>query len=250
MVVISAVECYSSTARGGPLPRSIGLCPRVCWGRTMRKLRVYLADDHQVLREGLKLLVDSQPDMEVVGEASNGREARRGAAACHPDVLVLDVAMPEVSGAQAAETIKQHVPDVKVLALTRHAESSYVRQLLTAGADGYILKRAAANELIQAIRTVAAGGTYLDPEVAGNVVGGFVGKTSREAPPGSQLTTREAEVLQLAVLGHVNKEIAAQLNISVKTVETHKSNGMDKLGLRTRAELVRYGIGAGWLRES
>lgn len=214
-------------------------------------LRVFLADDHAVVREGLKALINAQPGMEVSGEAGDGRAACQQVRDLLPDVAVMDVSMPEMNGAQATAELKRTCPQVKVLALTVHEDKGYLRQLLESGADGYVLKRAAAEELIHAIRTVAAGGVYLDPALAGEVVGGFVRKpTVRGSLEGGELSDREAEVVRLIASGYSNKEIAAQLDLSVKTVETYKTRSMEKLGLRSRADLVRYALQCGWLREA
>lgn len=216
-----------------------------------RKWRILLADDHAVIRQGLKLLVDAQPDMQVIGEAGDGREAWQRAKELRPDVVVMDVSMPECSGAEATGLLAADCPEVRVLALTFHEDEEYLRQLLQAGAAGYLLKRAAAEELTMAIRTVAAGGVYLDPSLAGRVVGGYIGKP---APDGEarrgDLSEREAEVLRLIAWGYSNKEIASQLRISVKTVETYKTRIMEKLEFRSRVDLVRYALKQGWLRET
>jgi DNA-binding NarL/FixJ family response regulator len=214
-----------------------------------RKLRIYLADDHAVVREGLRALVDRQPDMEVIGEAGDGRTAVEQAKELHPDIVVMDISMPELSGTAATQQLTAAAPDVKVLALTVHEDKSYLRQLLRAGASGYILKRAAATELVHALRTVASGGLYLDPTLAQKVVGGFLHQPSgRGIPQAVELSERELEVLRLIAEGHSNKEIAARLDISVKTVETYKSRSMEKLGLENRAAIVAYAVQRGWLR--
>jgi DNA-binding NarL/FixJ family response regulator len=215
----------------------------------MTSLRIFLADDHAVVREGLKSLIDAQPDMEVTGEAGDGNAACELVPALRPDVVIMDVSMPGMSGARATEQLRQTCPQVKVLALTVHEDKGYLRQLLEAGAAGYVLKRAAAEELIRAIRTVAAGGVYLDPALAGTVVGGFVRKPAgKNVPEGADLSDREAEVVRLVAEGHSNKEIAVRLGLSVKTVETYKARSLEKLGLRSRADLVRYALGRGWLQ--
>lgn len=216
----------------------------------MAKLRVYLADDHAVVREGLKSLIDSQPDMQVSGEAGDGRTACRQVQELQPDVVVMDVSMPEMNGARATEEIKQTCPQVKVVALTVHEDKGYLRQLLEAGASGYVLKRAAAEELIQAIRTVAAGGVYLDPAVVGTVVRSFVRKPGKDAAAENDLSEREAEVVRLLAQGYSNKEIAGRLGLSVKTVETYKARSLEKLGLHSRADLVRYAVQRGWLQDT
>lgn len=217
----------------------------------MTKLRVFLADDHVVVREGLKVLVNAQADMEVTGEAGDGQDTCEQVPQLKPDVVVLDVSMPRMNGAEAAERLKRECPQVKVLALTVHEDKGYLRLLLEAGAAGYVLKRAAAEELIRAIRAVAAGGIYLDPALAGKVVGGFVRKpSSKPAAGGSELSDRETEVVRLVAAGHSNKEIAGQLDLSVKTVETYKARSLEKLGLHSRADLVRYALQRGWLKDS
>ena len=216
----------------------------------MTKLCIFLADDHAVVREGLKALVNAQPDMAVVGEAADGASACEQVPQLQVDVVVLDVSMPGMSGAQAAEQLRQECPQVKVLALTVHEDKGYLRQLLEAGAAGYMLKRAAAAELIRAIRTVAEGGVYLDPSLAGKVVGGFVRKhPEKDEFEEAELSDRESAVVRLIAAGHSNKEIAGQLDISVKTVETYKARSLEKLGMHSRADLVRYALQRGWLQE-
>ena len=216
----------------------------------MTKLAVFLADDHAVIREGLKALINAQPDMEVVGEADNGRTAWLEVKALHPDVVVMDISMPELNGAKATERLRRDCPQTKVLALTVHNDQGYLRQLLKAGASGYVLKRAAIHELIQAIRKVAAGGTYLDQTLATKVVSGYIRKQSAPAgAAGSDLSERETDVLRRIALGYTNKEIATQLNIGVRTVETYKVRLMQKLNFHSRAEVVRYALLQGWLEE-
>jgi two-component system response regulator NreC len=217
----------------------------------MNTLRIFLADDHIVLREGLKSLINAQPDLEVVGEAGNGQEALQKVQDLHPDVVLMDLSMPEMNGLRATEHLKQLCPQVKVLALTALEDQDYFRQLLKMGASGYLLKHAAAEELIQAIRRVAAGGIYLDPSLAGAVVDNYIREPSSTATGReSDLSDRETEVLRLIAWGYTNKEIAAQLHISTKTVETHKTNLMSKLDLSSRADIVRYASRRGWLREA
>jgi DNA-binding NarL/FixJ family response regulator len=216
------------------------------------KLRVLLADDHNVIRSGLRALIDAQPDMEVVGEAADGEAACLRAAELTPEVVVMDVSMPGTGGARATERIKRDRPETRVLALTVHEDRGYLQQLLQAGASGYLLKRAAADDLIHAIRTVARGGTYLDPSLAGKVLGGLMGRggaSPPSGPPGESLSDREEEVLRLIARGFTNREIAGQLDVSVKTVETHKARAMEKLALESRAGIVGYAIRRGWLSE-
>lgn len=215
----------------------------------MANLRILLADDHAVVREGLKALINAQPGMEVSGEAADGRNACRLARTLRPGVVILDVSMPEMNGAEAAEELRRDCPEVRVLALTVHEDKGYLLRLLAAGAAGYVLKGAAAEELIHAIRTVAAGGVYLDPTVAGKVVGGFVRHPAgTPAPGGGDLSDREAEVVRLVAAGYSNKEIAGRMTLSVKTVETYKARSMEKLGLRSRVDIVRYALHRGWLQ--
>ncbi len=216
----------------------------------MAKLRIVLADDHAVVREGLRSLIAAQADMEVVGEAADGRRAVEASRGLLPDVVVMDISMPEWNGARATGELKAACPAAKVLALTVHEDKAYIRQLLAAGASGYVLKRAAAEELIHAIRTVAAGGVYLDPSLVGAVVGTFVGKQpARGSLEGRELSDREEGVFRLVARGFTNKEIAARFEISVKTVETYKYRSMEKLGLANRTEVVRYAVQRGWLGE-
>lgn len=213
-------------------------------------LRVVLADDHAVVREGLKSLINSQPDMIVVGEADDGESACRVAMELLPDVLVIDLSMPLLGGAEATARIRRDSPQVKVLALTIHEERAYLRQLLRAGASGYVLKRAATADLVRAVRIVAAGGTYLDPAVAGGLVEDYLDADAAAAQVHDDpLSEREREVLIGIAQGYSNKEIAAQLALSVKTVETYKARMAEKLGLRSRVEIVRYAVARGWLSE-
>ena len=219
--------------------------------RNTSKIRIFLADDHTMIREGLKLLINAQPDMEIVGEAGDGRMAVRLAQELQPDLIVIDVSMPELNGLQATEVLKRTCPQIKVLPLTRHAEGSYLQQILRAGASGYVLKQSASDELIRAIRTVISGGIYLDPAIAGKLVGVYSGKVfSQTAEAQGKLSDREMEVLQLIAWGHSNKEIASRFNISIKTVEAHKANAMRKLDLRNRIDIVRYAIFQGWLKDT
>ena len=215
----------------------------------MKKIRVLLADDHAVVRAGLKALVDGQPDLEVVAEAGDGPTALRLAAAAKPDVAVLDFAMPGLDGAETAERLRQVSPGTRSLALTVHEDRSYLKQVLQAGASGYVLKRSAAEELIHAIRAVAAGGVYLDPALAGRVVEGYVGEAAAGGTAAVELSDREAEVLRLIAQGFANKEIAARLGVSIKTVETYKARSMQKLGLNSRVDIIRYALGRGWLQD-
>jgi DNA-binding NarL/FixJ family response regulator len=216
----------------------------------MNTIAVFLADDHAILREGLKTIIDSQSDMRCVGEASDGRAAVAGARRLLPDVIVLDVSMPELNGLQATKQIVACCPTSKVLPLTRHNEDSYVQQLLKAGASGYVLKQSSSAILLTAIRTLANGQNYLDPAVTAKVVGGYVAKGAARGPthPGD-LSDRESEVLRLIATGYSNKEISARLNLSVKTIEVHKANAMRKLNMRGRIDIVKFAVLQGWLEE-
>lgn len=216
----------------------------------MSKLKILIADDHAVLRDGLKALVNSQPDMEVVGEAHNGRIASEKALQLRPDVMIMDVSMPELNGIQATEIVKRECPQTNVLALTAYKDKAYVDQLLGAGASGYMLKLAASDELIRAIRTVAAGEVYLGREIAERITESYVrSQMHRAGAQPKELTDREEEVLRLIAQGYSNKEIATQLSISVKTVESHKANLMEKLEITSRTEIVRYAVQRGWLQD-
>jgi|SRR5215207_825507 len=215
----------------------------------MSKLRVFLADDHEVIREGLRLLVNSQPDMEVVGEAAEGRAAFAGVNGMRPDVAVIDISMPGLDGLQVAERLGRCCPQVKVVTLTRHADGSFLQQLLRVGVSGYVLKQSASDVLLSAVRAVASGGVYLDPAVTGKIIGGLARSRARpNAASPAELSEREQEVLRLIALGHSNKEIAAQMGLSVKTVEAHKANAMKKLDMKGRTDIVSYAILRGWLR--
>jgi two-component system, NarL family, response regulator NreC len=213
----------------------------------MTELRIVLADDHEVVRTGLRALIDSSPGMQVVGEARDGAEAVARARELSPDVLVIDVSMPVLDGAGATERIARECPEVRILALTMHEDRAHLTRLLQAGASGYVLKRAAADELVRAIRTVAGGGTYVDPVLAGSLLRG-ARPGPRSAP--ETLSEREEEVLRRIAWGESNKEIARQLGISVKTVETYKARVSEKLGLRSRTDMVRYALQQGWLSET
>ena len=213
----------------------------------MKQIRVALADDHPVVLAGIKALLQAAPEIDVVGEASDGREALRLFCQTEPDVGVLDISMPDLNGIEVARRLSQECPHVKLLGLTVHEDRAYLQPLLEAGAQGYLLKRSAAEDLVRAIRAIAAGGTYLDPAVAGQAIADLTqprsaaGETGRES-----LSDRETEVLRLTAQGFSNKEIASRLDVSLKTVETYKARASEKLGLRTRADIVRYGVTQGW----
>ncbi|MGH9942123.1 MAG: response regulator [Pyrinomonadaceae bacterium] len=216
------------------------------------KLRVVLADDHEIVREGVRALVNAQPDMEVVGEAGDGDAAIRLALELSPDVLVMDISMPGLNGLKATEKIKRASPQMRILTLTRHADAGFLQQLLRAGVSGYVLKQSAVAALVYAIRAVAAGGEYLDPAMAGKVLDGYLGARPGVRPASSPglLTERELEILRLIAWGHSNKEVAARFELSVKTVEAHKANAMKKLGINSRIDIVRYALLQGWLQDT
>jgi DNA-binding NarL/FixJ family response regulator len=214
-------------------------------------IRIVLADDHVTVRQGLKLLIDAQPDMQVVAEASDGSGAVEHARAFKPEVVVMDISMPGVNGLVATRALRAQVPGTAVVILTRHGDDAYLQELLRAGAAGYVLKQSAAAELLQAVRAVAAGGQYLDSALTARVTAGFVGRKSKGLnQPGAALTERETEVLRLIASGYSNKEIAVQLDLSVKTVEVHKANSMRKLGLTGRIDIIRYAILQDWLHDT
>jgi DNA-binding NarL/FixJ family response regulator len=217
----------------------------------MKKVRVLLADDHTVVRDGLRLLINGQRDMRVVGEAADGQEAMQKAAELSPDVVVMDLSMPKVNGLQATERLRAAQPGVKVVALTVHEDASYLLQLCKAGAAGYVLKRSAGDDLIRAIRDVANGGTYYDPTLASKALAARpADRPSKEGMRAAELSEREKEILILLAWGYSNKEIANNLQLSVKTIETYRLRVGEKMGLRSRTEMVQYALRQGWLNES
>ena len=211
-------------------------------------VRVLLADDHVTVRHGLRLLIDAQPDMQVVGEASDGKQALQLAAETRPDVVVMDISMPGMNGLLATREMRRRHPRTAIVTLTRHGDDAYLQELLRAGVAGYVLKQSEPAELIHAIRATAAGGQYVDSALTARVTAQFRSKEARGAPkPGGILSDRESEVLRLIATGYSNKEIASRLEVSVKTVEAHKANAMRKLELRGRIDIVKYAILQGWL---
>jgi two-component system response regulator NreC len=199
-------------------------------------IKLVLADDHAVVRSGLRMLLDSEPDFEVVAEASDIESAKRYVRGHHPKVLVLDLNMPGGSSLEAIPILRQESPDTQIVVLTMQQEPAFAREALGAGALGYVLKEAADDELVEAVRRAAVGGNYLNPKLGARI--------ASEPPPGppDDLSEREVDVLRLIALGHTNSEIAEQLFLSVRTVETHRSHIQQKLRLSTRAELVDYAL--------
>ena len=216
-----------------------------------RRIRIVLVDDHVTVRHGLKLLIDSQPDMQVVAEASDGDAALQCARKHAPDIVVMDISMPGMNGLVASRKLKELQPDVAIVTLTRHSDDAYLQELLRAGVAGYVLKQSAPSELLQALRAAGSGGQYLDSALTARVTAGFLGREARrQAQPSGTVTEREAEVLRLIASGYSNKEIAGRLSLSVKTVEAHKANAMRKLDLNGRIDIVKYAILQGWLDQS
>lgn len=202
----------------------------------MSRIRVLIADDHALVRSGLRALLEAQPDFDVVGEAEDGVVVVELCRRLSPDVVIMDLTMPGRGGIRATEDLRQHLPQVKILVLTMHDDEAYMRLAQRAGAAGYVLKKSLATELIRAVRAVHAGQTHFPMlETAG-------APRPKAGPERLTLTAREREVLTLIALGHTSAEIAEKLHISEKTVETHRAHILDKLGLRTRAELVRYAL--------
>lgn len=213
-------------------------------------VRILLADDHAVLREGLRLILDGQPDLTVVGEAATGAEAVRQARALQPDIVLMDLTMPDGGGLEATGTIKRECPSIQVLVLTMHDNQEYFFRVLQAGASGYVVKGASKGDLLAAVRAVAAGGVYLYPTLAKSLVGDYLRRASQgeTEEASAKLTEREREVMQLLAEGMTGREIAEQLVLSPATVERHRANLMGKLGLHSRAELIRYAVRRGLIQ--
>jgi len=213
------------------------------------KTRIVLADDHPIVLDGLRNLVRAEDDFELVGEAVSGFSALKLIRERRPDVAVLDISMPELNGIVLSRRLAGEMPDIRLLILTLHEDRAYLNQALEAGVRGYVLKRSAVENLVQAIRAVMVGGLYIDPAIVRRVFDGNKSSKKLAAKKGvfPALTDREADVLKMAALGFTNKEIASRLDVGVKSVETYKARGLEKVGLKTRAELVRYASGQGWL---
>jgi two-component system, NarL family, response regulator NreC len=215
----------------------------------MTKIKVLVADDHTIMREGVRILLEAQPDIEVVAEAADGREAVAKVQECQPDIVLIDIAMPNLNGLEATRAIKRDYPQVQVIGLTMYESDEYFFQLLNAGASGYVLKKAASADLIAAIRAVYAGDVFLYPSVARRLVSDYLSrvKSGEEKSSYDGLTAREREVLKLIAEGHTNQAIADKLVISPSTVQTHRTRIMQRLNLHNRAELIQYAMRKGLL---
>jgi two-component system response regulator NreC len=211
------------------------------------KTKVLIADDHAIVREGVRMILAKEKDIEVVGEAEEGGQALQLVETLRPDVVIMDISMPGMGGIEATQKLKERHPQVAVLALTMHEDESYVFQLLRAGASGYVLKRAAAQDLVQAVRAAAKGEAFLYPSVARKVVEDYLKRVEigEDRARYDGLTEREREILTLIAQGFGNQQIAEKLYISIKTVQTHRAHVLEKLGLHDRTELVRYAIRKG-----
>ena len=212
-----------------------------------KKIRILLADDHNIMRRGLRLLLERQPGFEVVGEAADGRQAVERAEATKPDVVVLDIAMPNMSGIEAAQRISASLPQTAIVILSMHSDEGYVLRALKAGAKGYVLKDSAENDLIEAIKAVGEGKAFFSPEISNILVEDYVREMRKRGAEDSYelLTPREREILQMLAGGKSNKDIATVLNLSLYTVETHRRNLQDKLNLHSLAELILYAVRKG-----
>ncbi len=212
----------------------------------MRKIKILIADDHKITRQGLRSLLANESDMEVVAEADEGRAAVRLASQLKPDIVIMDVSMPELNGMEAARQITKSMPAVKVVALSMHSDNVYVTEMLKSGVCGYLLKDCAFEELASAIRSVVDGKTYLSPSISGVVVNGYLNRISNHDSDNSEvLSDREREILQIIAEGKSTKQIALKLHISIKTVETHRRKIMNKLNMFNVAELTKYAIRKG-----
>ena len=210
--------------------------------------RLVLADDHPIVLAGLRNLIEAESDFELAGEANSGPAALKLICETLPDLALIDISLPELNGIMLSRRVMQACPSVRVVILTMHEDRAYAKQALEAGVRGYVLKRSAAENLIPAIRAVITGGLYVDPSIRARIFDDAP-KGTNFTPTASQLTEREAEVLKLVALGFTSKEIAYRLEVSVKTIETYKARAVEKLGLKTRASLVSYAAGQGWLTD-
>jgi two-component system response regulator NreC len=216
-----------------------------------RRLRILLVEDHETVRQGLKLLINREADLEVVDEASDGAQAVERGALQHLDLVVMDLSMPGVSGVIATRRLKELRPDLPVVTLTRHADQTFLEELLRAGASAYVLKQSPHAELLRAIRAAATGQKYIDPALTHHLAAPFAAQERKRTRRGSpSVSDRETEVLRLVAQGYSNKDIAARLDLSNKTIEVHKANAMRKLGLSGRIELLKYALHVGWLHDA
>jgi DNA-binding NarL/FixJ family response regulator len=215
----------------------------------MGKITVLVAEDHTIVRKGICSLLEAKAEIEVVGEAEDGREAVDKAEALHPDVVLMDITMPRLNGLEATRQIKRLFPQVKILALTMYTNEEYIQQILQAGASGYVVKQAAPAELISAIQAVYRGDSFLSPTISKTLIEEYLKHSDQTAPPDqTKLTDREREVLQLLAEGNSNRDIAQKLNISIKTVGVHRTNLMEKLGMHSLTDLVKYALRKGIIR--
>lgn len=206
----------------------------------IEKIKVLIADDHTIVRSGVRLLLEGEPDIDVVGEALNGKEALELAAELQPNVILMDIAMPEIDGLEATRQIKERWPQIEVLVLTMHRSEEYFFEMLRNGASGYVLKAADTEDLVKAVRIVASGEVFLYPSLANRLVKDYLDQIDRSGDAHSDLTPREEEILQFIVEGYSNKEIAEKLVISLSTIHTHRRNLMSKLGINNRRGLIQY----------
>ena len=213
----------------------------------MTPIRIALVDDHPVVLAGIRALLLGVPDVELVSEANTGAAGLKAICECSPDIAVIDLSLPDFSGMELARRLSKRCPEVKIIALTVHEDRAYVHPVLDAGARGYLLKRSAGDELLRAIRAVNQGSLYLDPAIADKASTNVPELVLTSENEGGELSRREEDVLKLVAQGFSNKQIAGQLEISVKSVETYKARASEKKGLRSRADIVRYGIKQGWL---
>lgn len=210
----------------------------------MKTIKVVLAEDHTIVRQGLRSLLEQQAGIEVIAEAENGRQAVQIAEQLKPDLVLMDFSMPELNGLEATRQIKQRAPDVKVLILTRHTNQEYVKSILRAGASGFLIKKSAADKLVLAIKSIYQGDSFLDSSISKKVIERYLHQSDRENEE-VKITPRQREVLQLIAEGHPNRDIASTLHISVKTVDNHRANLIQKLGLNSTAGLIQYAIRVG-----
>ncbi len=216
-----------------------------------KKLQILLAEDHLTVRVGIRMLIEAEEDMEVVGEVGDGEAAILEAQRLDPHLVLMDISMPRMNGLKATKKLRTVCPNIKILTLTRHTDDGYLQQLITAGANGYVLKQSAPSDLIIAIRTVCSGDAYLDSSLTRRVMGGYVNRAAGlRGEAKGELTDRETEVLRLISFGFSNKEIGVRMDLSVKTIEAHKANAMKKLGISSRVDIVKYAILQDWLRDN